>query len=181
MRSRAISLFILLSILLFITACSDTIDHNGQTVSNEETSAGKYYTQTVDGIEFSVGFDKEEYVIGEDITVTVIAKNVSGANLLVWSETDDLGKNGVISVDSYIDDEMTYISNSRDMVNYDDEYEGVLENKESIRSRITFYTDTIYELTEEDYLELHVYLGVTDADGVKDSIGIMVPVDILFN
>lgn len=182
MRSRILSQFILFTVLLFITACSDTIDHSEETGSNVETSTESFnYTQTVDGVEFKVGFDKEEYVVGEDITVTVIAKNVSGNNLEVWSSTDEYGKNGVISVDSYIDGEMSYISNSRDSVSYDREYEGVLENKESIRCRITFYTDTIYGLTEEDYLDMYVYLGVVNENGEWDTVGIMVPVDILFD
>ncbi len=182
MRSKLFSQFILLTILLFITACSDTIDYNEDTESYIETATETFsYTQTVEGVEFKVGFDKESYTVGEDITVTVLAKNVSGKNLDIWSLTDDYGKLGAISVDSYIDEEMSYISNSRDLADYANEYVGVLENKESIRCRITFYTDTIYSLTEEDYLEFHIYLGVTDENGERDTVGIMVPVDILFD
>lgn len=181
MRSRILSQFILFTVLLLITACSDTIAHNEETESHIEIPTESFdYIQTVDGVEFKVGFDKDEYVVGEDIIVTVIAKNVSDSNLAVWSQTDEYGKNGAISVDSYIDGEMSYISNSRDLVSYDNEYEGVLENKESIRCRITFYTDTVYELTLEDYLELNVCLGVINENGERDTIGIMVPVDILF-
>lgn len=182
MRSRRISQFVLFTILLFITACGDNIAYSGASVGLSENASESFdYIQTVDGVEFKVGFDKKEYIAGDDITVTVIAKNVSGGDLKVWSLTDEFGKNGAITVDSYIDGEMSYISNSRDLVSCDNEYEGVLENRESIRCRITFYTDTIYDLTEENYTEIQVCLGVVGDAGERNTVGIMVPVNILFN
>ena len=181
MRGRVLKLFLLFSGLLFITACGDSIDNDiEKTDTSIEGFTEKTYSQTVNGIVFNVVFDREGYIAGDNITVTASAENVSGKELRVWADTSAFGKNGALQIGTYIDGEEDYISNSRDGVSFDDEYEGVLENKESIRCSITFYTDTIVELTAEDYLDVCVYLCVINQDGERDTISIMVPVDIDF-
>lgn len=180
MRRRVLKLFLLLSGFLFITACSDNINIK-ETGSSTEDFIGKTYKQTSDGIEFEVFLDKEEYVIGDNITVTASAKNVTGEDLEVWAYTNEFGKNGALQISTYIDGEEDYISNSMDYISLGDEYKGVLENRESIRCSIIFYTDTVVELTAEDYIELCVYLCVVNDEGEHDTVSIMIPVEIAFD
>lgn len=180
MRRRVLKLFLLFSGFLFITACGNNTNSE-ETGSSIADSAGKTYLQTFEGIEFEVVFDKEEYVIGDNIKVTASAKNVTGSDLKVWADTDAFGKNGALRIGTYIDGEEDYISNSMDSVSFDNEYEGLLENRESIRCNVTFYTDTVFELTDEDYIDLCVYLCVLNEDGERDTISIMVPVDMAFD
>ncbi len=178
MRRKLLIQFILITLLLFMTACGTATYDN---TSSSELPAEFYYKETVKGINFTVGFDKESYKAGEDIVVTAMAENVSGSNITVCSDNGAGGKNSAIQIDSYIDGEPDYISNSRDFETPAGEYEGVLENKESIRNRITFYTDTLSGLTDEDSIELCVYLDIINGDGIKDTISIMVPVNIMFD
>ena len=185
MKKNMIRAF-LFSLLLFFTACSDyniDIDNNTREKEpyNNNLPTETIFTQTVEGIEFTVEFDKSWYNLGDDIEVTASARNVTGKDIVVWSDTRMFGKNGAVKISTYVDGVHDYISNDRDYLRAESDYEGVLENLESISCNITFYTDTIKDLTAENDIEFCVYLGIKDELGGRGTVSIMLPVNFVFD
>ncbi|MBQ9885958.1 MAG: hypothetical protein IJM37_03745 [Lachnospiraceae bacterium] len=183
MKKNMIRTF-LFSLLLLFTACSDNIDIDNNTKGKEpyiDLPTETIFTQTVEGIEFTVEFDKSWYTLGDDIEVIATAKNVTGSDILVWSDTRMFGKNGAVNISTYVDGVHDYISNDRDYLRADAEYEGVLENLESISCNMTFYTDTVKDLTAKNDIEFCVYLGIKDDIGSRGTVSIMIPVKLIFD